>query len=462
MHSTQLVLLAAALASLAGANQTTVTTSLMGESENNSLALLPWLPPSPKAEGDAESEKRLGTKAYCRQQTDEAQCLKQREKPVFLDADKSKCKTGTWISEPCMGTVEWCKRGDIMKEWKLASDKTAKQTLDRCVMYRNPPQGPKDPWLLGSGCSELTEACLGSDSLCVWYHDLYTGQEECFLNHEPRPAGQMPFKFRNSSFFTDSEFRNGTEAMCLAIKSNQTRFDCFRAREKIPFQIPFAPGCPAVGGDEAIDERCFGSAAWCERLKDIYGSAALCLSLRTEKPKTKLPWRTKQAPKCDGLDMEACLGTEAFCVRLKDQLERRECFALRETAPLLSAATDRCAEETCVGTVTWCSDRWNQTGYYNTSECFAVRDVDPIEFMNTIMDEMDLQTEQILVTAALKRANVTMMMEALKNETQDSNIWMKKGVIAGRKLFRMTGREGYLHKGIKRGIEHALEVDTHF
>ncbi|PHH81543.1 hypothetical protein CDD82_515 [Ophiocordyceps australis] len=460
MHSTHLALLAAALASFADANQPTASIPWLVEPENNAPALLPWLPPRPKDQGDPKSEKRMGTKAFCRQQHDEEECIKQREKPVFMKADRSKCRTGTWITEPCMGTVKWCKHADTLMEWKLPDDETAKQTAQRCITFRNPPQQPKDEWVLGSGCSKLSEACLGTDSWCVWYHDLYANQENCFLNHQPRPQGQAPFKFRNSSFFADSEFRNGTEAVCLAIRSNETRTDCFRAREKIPFQVPFAPNCPTGSRDTAMDERCLGSVAWCELQKDVYGSIASCLSLRTEQPKTKLPWQTKQASKCHGLDVEACLGTEGFCIRLNDQVKRRECFELRDTAPLLPATADTCAEERCVGTVAWCSDKWNQTGYANASECFGVRDVDPSGFMSAITETTALETEKILVAAALMRANVTMIREALKNETQDSSVWMKNGIMAGRELFQMTGKGGYWRKGIQKGIEHALEADA--
>lgn len=130
-------------------------------------------------------------------------------------------------------------------------------------------------------------------SWCALYFDgTYSGQDACFRDRKARPEGsaRMPWIFGDATFPADSETRNGTEAVCLAIEKPDTRTDCFRSREPAPWREPFAPDCPA---DQAlVDERCLGAQGWCERQAGVYGSVGGCLSLRRPRPAPRdLPWQ---------------------------------------------------------------------------------------------------------------------------------------------------------------------------
>ncbi|PHH87045.1 hypothetical protein CDD83_9392 [Cordyceps sp. RAO-2017] len=348
-----------------------------------------------KCMGHSWPEECLGTKGFCRRRKNEKQCLEQRERPVYWQGLESECRSMGRYGEPCIGTLQWCERGVAIEAWRAAGDDGDLEAINRCIAYRAPRPQPEDDWQQGSF---------------------------------------------------------STEAICLPIERDETRTGCYRAHAPIPFQLPFDRGCPTFGSDQRTDERCLGSVAWCERLGASYGSASACLSVRTARPATKLPWSPGHGGGCAGPASEACLGTEALCVLAVDEVQRRECFASRQRPPLRPVAQEQCPEERCAGTLSWCAYRWQETGYSSETECFGVRGVAPVAFMAAVADGVARGTEQVLVKAALGRANATMVAEAVKNETQDSRVWMDRGIKAGRELFDLIGRDNYLRRGIETGV----------
>lgn len=66
---------------------------------------------------------------------------------------------------------------------------------------------------------------------------------------------------------------------------------------------------------------CLGSDAWCSHgnRKTLYGSAEKCLALRP-KPAAKAPWQPKGGADCGGAETEKCLGTNAACSNIENEV----------------------------------------------------------------------------------------------------------------------------------------------
>ncbi|PHH69093.1 hypothetical protein CDD82_86 [Ophiocordyceps australis] len=473
--------------------------------------LLPWQPPnSMKCFGGSFSEQCVGSKVFCDHAPNVNECLEQRRRPVFQPGSMSSCRSEHWYSEACLGTVEWCRRYEAVRAWRDEADEGDKhKSMNRCMAWRVDMANSKKAWQRGTGCFYKTEACLGTDAWCVWHQTEYPSQETCLDAHEPRPRGLL-WQFPDGRAPADSELGNGTEGVCLAIHSEDRRVRCLEARGPVPYEMPLGPGCRVTGKARTMDERCVGSAKWCSMMQRQYKTHKACLEFRAPRPDEKLAWRSKSKSQCGEFESEACVGTERWCF-MADEAQQGECFAGRETAPLLPERLEgrleerpderpderleerlegrleerpderpdekpderpderpdkrpdkrpyerveasQCADEACLGTVAWCMDRWKQTGYGSQAHCFAVRGVEPAAFMASVYTKVVERTQQVLVEASLARANATIVWEALTRATEDPEVWVQKGIEAGQELFAEMKKGGYLLNGIKRGVD---------
>ncbi|PHH62285.1 hypothetical protein CDD81_7273 [Ophiocordyceps australis] len=443
------------LATLCNASETLQNNS---EQENPEPQVLPWLPPnSMKCLDRSLTEQCLGSRVFCKHAQNEDECLKQRRRPGFEPGSRAACRSENGYSEACLGTVKWCGSKDAVRAWKVDADGSDEQkSIDRCVAWRVQAPNSKRAWQRGTGCAERTEACLGTDAWCVWHQNEYPSQESCLDARESRPVG-LAWQHPGAQAPVGSELRNGTEAVCLAMEDEGRRAQCLEARGSVPFAVPFAPDCPAMGSAKAMDERCVGSVKWCDMMQRQYKTSKPCLDFRTAQPDKKLAWRSKAETPCEGAAPEMCLGTETWCFKAAGEAQQRECFAQRQTAPLVQGTGASQADEASLGTLTWCTDHWRQTGYASEDFCFAIRGVDPGRFMASIYTEVTKGAQELLVEAALGRANATIVWEALSRESEDSGVWVQKGVEGGRELLAEMDKGGYLLKGVKSGVDEALK-----
>ncbi|KAF4585869.1 hypothetical protein GQ602_005174 [Ophiocordyceps camponoti-floridani] len=234
------------------------------------------------------------------------------------------------------------------------------------------------PWLpAGSDsqvCRDIDESCVGTDKWCKTDRAryMYGSTESCLSFRElPPPSWQRP----RLEECKDKEEKDceGTESYCGRFSRLQDRLRCFATHQKAPFSIVRSPACD----EHPTNELCNGTASWCrqEPALKLYGSEENCLKFRG-----KTPDEQKWQPKVDSCTEpnESCLGTEHTCNSVAQDDLRTECFSARETPPILPPNQAFClrnktADESCLGTYVWCTDRFRQAGYSSARECFEIR-----------------------------------------------------------------------------------------
>ncbi|KAK2598207.1 hypothetical protein QQS21_005684 [Conoideocrella luteorostrata] len=194
--------------------------------------------------------------------------------------------------------------------------------------------------------------------------------------------------FASNVIAQSSSSKNGQgdkAAKTTATKSNKdietscSTAECF-AGKKLSYFIVYSPECTK---EQYKEEVCQGSETWCSdgnRAK-LYGSKEKCLELRAKPPRQgKAAWQPNAKGDCPK-DTEKCLGTEAACFLLSNDVKKdlqQLCLSQREGPPFMIPNSGGCTdpkaeEERCQGTIAWCNSQFNKKGYASKYDCILLR-----------------------------------------------------------------------------------------
>ncbi|KJZ75960.1 hypothetical protein HIM_04784 [Hirsutella minnesotensis 3608] len=352
-------------------------------------------------------ESCLGTEVWCAKPEYYKEIDQYPNQQACFDARIEKTEW-RYISTDCLADFEICDGTDVVcsriEDWAIRGS---------CYAAR-----PKGKWLpkYAPGClaagRDDDERCVGTEEFCRAEARIksYGSPEACLARREeaPKESKKQEFLIKNflKCFGDPTEECEGTEDFCFRPTGSKKPGDvlaCVESRANPPLYAADSPECNTSRQKGYNSEACLGTTAWCaseDRVK-IYGSKERCEAFRKQSSDKPSKWVPPNQTCRDNSDQsEQCRGTEQICQW--HSFERDACYRAREAAPFLLSKPDGCPQagpqvESCVGTDSWCHERYNEMNYLSEGECFSRRGFKHDEMVAEVVKKMgNMMTEIIL------------------------------------------------------------------
>ncbi|EGX88831.1 hypothetical protein CCM_08877 [Cordyceps militaris CM01] len=257
--------------------------------------------------------------------------------------------------------------------------------------------------------------------------------------------------------------------------------ECFEGKT-LTYYIVYSAEC--TGRDRHPEEVCLGSDAWCSHgnRKTLYGSAEKCLALRP-KPAAKAPWQPKGGADCGGAETEKCLGTNAACSNIENEVlvaeavsfdldpsgagrrrlaarGRREASADRgqrrgaRAAAFALPDSEGCSapgadEEPCLGSVAWCEKH----GEGGKNACLLARGLDLAAFEAAFRKGVVAPVKEGILTWAQNVTRNAAFREILLNSTAEAAQKTIATDLSGYMDTVKASLEKQALEGLRKGLE---------